>query len=76
MILYIRYILILSDCGICLPTVRWYHAENHFEDAMEFAQTWQGQREYHGLDLFGFSEGLSHLDSAKCLLNFDFIVML
>lgn len=37
----------------------WYHAADHFEDAMDFAQTWSGQREYHGLDLFGFSEGLS-----------------
>jgi hypothetical protein len=66
------YYLTISDSGICLPTLRWYHAANHFEDAMDFAQTWSGQREYHGLDLFGFSEGLSFLYSA--LVDFRWFI--
>ena len=45
----------------CLSSMGWFHADMHYEEAHSWAMNWEGVREYHALDLFGYSQGLAWL---------------
>ena len=44
---------------------RWWHAEQHAAEALEWAKNWQGAREFEALDAFGFSQGIACLVFVK-----------
>lgn len=51
------YLMLLS------PHLRWFHAEQHRDELLQYALSWSGVRSMHVLDIFGFSRTMSLLCS-------------
>lgn len=51
----------MHSLGHAVAHLRWWYAEQHMAEALEWAKNWQGERDLAALDAFGASQGIKRL---------------